>query len=66
MHSFCKGAPTFANFCGVSDYEFKAQGNWRSECFHDYIVRDDQLRNSFSKIVRDKLVLGVFGGSGPL
>lgn len=59
-------AATFVNFCGIGNDEIKAQGNWRSECFYDYVVRDDQLRDTFSKAVRDKLVFGVFGGFGPL
>lgn len=62
VHSFRKGAATLANFCGIAAGQFKAHGNWRSDCFEEYIVRDDQLRDAFSRAIKEKLSLGVFGG----
>lgn len=61
IHSFRKGAATFSSACGVTADELKAQGNWRSDCFKQYILRDAELRKSFAKTVRDGVVFGGFG-----
>ena len=51
IHSFRRGAATFASSIGVGREHIKAQGHWKSSCFQQYIARDDALRVEFSTAV---------------
>ena len=48
VHSFCRGAATFASQIGIPDDSLKAQGNWKIECYTRYISRDLDLRHTFA------------------
>ena len=48
VHSFRRGAATFASQSGISEDSLKAQGNWKSECYTRYICRDFDLRQEFA------------------
>lgn len=48
LHPFRKGAATFAADIGMDPVVLKAQGNWRSVCFQQYITRDLLYRHEFA------------------
>ena len=48
VHSFRRGAATFASQSGISTDSLKAQGNWKSDCYTRYISRDFDLRQTFA------------------
>lgn len=47
-HSFRRGAATFAAGVGVNLAVVKIQGNWRSECFCQYMTCDSAYRHEFA------------------
>ena len=48
IHSFRRGAATFASQLGIPADSLKAQGNWKSECYTRYISRESNLRHVFA------------------
>lgn len=48
LHSFRRGGATFAANAGVSVDAIKAQGNWRSDCYANYLSRNDNLHLEFN------------------
>ncbi|OQV19644.1 hypothetical protein BV898_06416 [Hypsibius exemplaris] len=53
IHSFCRGAATFAAAAGNSEDVIKAQGTWRSSCYQRYIDQDVELRQQFADQVME-------------
>jgi hypothetical protein len=48
IHSFRRGAATFASASGITAAAIKTQGAWRSRCWEGYVDRDTALRKSFA------------------
>ena len=55
VHSFRRGAATFASHVGIPTDYLKAQGNWRSECYTRYISRDLDFRQTFASSLSSAL-----------
>lgn len=56
IHSFRRGAATFASSLGIGSDQIKAQGHWKSSCFQQCISRDENLRQEFSSAVSSSLL----------
>lgn len=54
-HSFRRGAATFASSVGIPAASLKAQGNWRSSCYEQYVSLDGKLRTDFACALADAL-----------
>ena len=48
-HSFRRGAATFSSTANISTACLKAQGQWRSSCYQQYVSRDTDLRLAFGQ-----------------
>ncbi|OWA53551.1 hypothetical protein BV898_17974 [Hypsibius exemplaris] len=53
IHSFRRGAATFAAASGISEDVIRAQGTWRSSCYKRYIDRDVEQRQQFANQVKE-------------
>jgi hypothetical protein len=49
IHSFRRGAATFASSIGVPNETVKFQGNWRTDCYEIYVDRASEHRQNFAK-----------------
>lgn len=57
--SFRRGGATFASEVGTSANTFKAQGNWRGDCYARYISRDEQLSTELSSAFASAIPLSL-------
>ena len=70
VHSSRRGAATFASPVDMPVPCLKAQGQWRSSCYQQYITRDDDQRIQFAEKISNAIestcswwILIVFGSS---
>ena len=55
VHSFRRGGATYAASIEVPAVCLKAQGQWRSSCYLQYVQREDAQRNQFANMMSASL-----------